>query len=49
MTLQLAVGFTLTIGTFWLIPVLESAFGWQWAFAFLAPWLTLGVLAMLCA
>ena len=47
LTLQLAVGFTLTIGTIWLIPVLESAFGWQWAFAFLAPGPALGVLAML--
>ena len=47
LTLQLAVGFTLTVATIWLIPVLESAFGWQWAFAFLAPGPALGVLAML--
>jgi MFS family permease len=47
LTLQLAVGFTLTVATIWLIPVLVSAFGWQWAFAFLAPGPALGVLAML--
>jgi MFS family permease len=47
LTLQLAVGFTLTVATIWLIPVLESTFGWQWAFAFLAPGPALGVLAML--
>jgi MFS family permease len=47
LTLQLAVGFTLTVATIWLIPVLEDAFGWRWAFAFLAPGPLLGSLAML--
>jgi MFS family permease len=47
LTLQLALGFTLTIATIWLIPVLEDAFGWRWAFAFLAPGPALGVVAML--
>lgn len=47
LTLQLAVGFTLTVATIWLIPPLVSAFGWGWAFAFLAPGPALGVLAML--
>jgi len=47
LTLQLALGFTLTIATIWLIPVLEDAFGWWWAFAFLAPGPALGVVAML--
>lgn len=46
-TLQLALGFALTIVTIWLIPVLEDTFGWRWAFAFLAPGPILGVLAML--
>jgi MFS family permease len=46
-TLQLALGFALTIVTIYLIPVLENAFGWRWAFAFLAPGPILGVLAML--
>jgi MFS family permease len=47
LTLQLAIGFTLTVATIWLIPVLERDVGWRWAFAFLAPGPILGVLAML--
>ena len=47
LTLQLAVGFALTVATIWLIPLLENAFGWKWAFAFLAPGPALGALAML--
>ena len=47
LTLQLAVGFTLTVATIWLIPVLEGGVGWRWAFALLAPGPVLGVLAML--
>ena len=47
LTLQLAGGFALTVVTIWLIPFLEDAFGWRWAFAFLAVGPALGVLAML--
>jgi len=47
LTLQNAVGFAVTIPTIWLIPFLEDAFGWRWAFAFLALGPALGVLAML--
>lgn len=47
LTIQLALGFTLTVATIWLIPVLEESVGWQWAFAFLAPGPALGALAML--
>ena len=47
LALQLAVGFTLTVATIWLIPVLESAVGWRWAFAFLAPGPALGAAAMI--
>jgi MFS family permease len=47
LTLQLALGFTLTVATIRLIPALEDAFSWQWAFAFLAPGPILGVVAML--
>jgi len=47
LTLQLAVGFALTVATIWLIPLLENAFGWRWAFVFLAPGPALGALAML--
>jgi len=47
LALQLAVGFTLTVATIWLIPVLEAAVGWRWAFAFLAPGPALGAVAMI--
>jgi hypothetical protein len=47
LTLQLALGFTLTVATIWLIPELEDGFGWRWAFAFLAPGPALGAVAML--
>jgi MFS family permease len=47
LTMQLAVGFTLTVATIWLVPVFEDAVGWRWAFAFLVPGPALGVLAML--
>jgi MFS family permease len=47
LTLQLAAGFTVTVVTIWLIPLLQQALGWRWAFAVLAPGPILGVLAML--
>ncbi len=47
LTMQLAVGFTLTVATIWLLPFFVDAVGWRWAFAFLAPGPALGVLAML--
>ncbi len=48
LTLQLALGFTLTIATIWLLPTLvASRLGWAWAFAVLAPGPALGVIAML--
>jgi MFS family permease len=47
LTLQQAAGFTITVTTIWLIPLLEISFGWQWAFAFLAPGPIVGILAML--
>ncbi|MDP9465666.1 MAG: MFS transporter [Actinomycetota bacterium] len=47
LTLQLAVGFTLTVVTIYLVPVLRDGVGWQWAFAFLAPGPFLGAVAML--
>ena len=46
LTLQLALGFTLSVATLWLIPILVEAVSWRWAFAFLAPGPALGVLAM---
>lgn len=47
LTLQLAIGFTLTVATIWLVPVLRESHGWAWAFAALAPGPALGVIAML--
>lgn len=46
-TLQLAVGFTISVAMIWLIPMLEEALGWRWTFAFLAPGPVLGIVAML--
>jgi predicted MFS family arabinose efflux permease len=47
LALQLALGFTLTVATIWLVPYLADLVGWRYAFAFLAPGPALGVLAML--
>ncbi len=47
LTMQLAIGFTLTIATIWLVPVLRESHGWSVAFAALAPGPALGILAML--
>jgi len=47
LTLQLAAGFTVTVATIWLIPLLQQALGWRWAFVILAPGPILGVVAML--
>jgi len=46
LTIQLAAGFTLTILTIFLIPVIRDAFDWGWAFLLLAPGPMLGALAM---
>jgi MFS family permease len=46
LTLQLALGFTLTVATIWLIPSFVEAVGWEWGFALLAPGPILGSLAM---
>lgn len=47
LTLQLALGFTLTVATIWLIPLLEQAVTWRFAFAVLAAGPALGIVAML--
>jgi len=46
LTAQLAIGFTLTVATIWLVPLVRDAGGWFWAFALLAPGPALGVVAM---
>ena len=47
LSLQLAIGFILTMVTIWLIPLVADIVGWQWVFVLLAPGPALGVLAML--
>lgn len=47
LTLQTAVGFLITIGSIQLIPVVENAVGWQWAFAPLAVGPVVGTVSML--
>ncbi len=46
LTLQLATGFTLTVFTIFLVPVVRDAYGWGWAFLMLAPGPILGAWAM---
>jgi MFS family permease len=47
LTVQLAVGFSLTVVTIWLVPLLRDVLTWRWAFAVLALGPALGVAAML--
>jgi len=47
LALQLAVGFTLSVATIWLVPYAVEAVGWRWAFAFLAVGPALGIVSML--
>jgi MFS family permease len=47
LTVQLAVGFTLTVITIWLVPVLRDGVGWRAALAMLAIGPMLGVASML--
>ncbi|MGH3777423.1 MAG: MFS transporter [Pseudonocardiaceae bacterium] len=46
LTLQMAFGFGLTSTTIWLVPAVEQAVGWRWAFGVLAPGPLLGIVAM---
>jgi MFS family permease len=46
LTLQMALGFLITGGAIWLVPVMVSAVGWQWAFAVLAVGPLGGIVAM---
>lgn len=45
-TLQLALGFTLTVITIWLVPVVRDASGWGASFAMLAAGPAVGIAAM---
>jgi MFS family permease len=46
LTLQTSLGFLLTLITIRLIPTVEQAVGWEWAFAFLAIGPVVGLVAM---
>ena len=46
LTLQLALGFAVTVVTIWVIPILQEIVGWEWAFAFLVPGPIVGILSM---
>ena len=45
-TLQLALGFTLTVVTIWLVPVVRDTANWGWAFLMLAAGPVVGIAAM---
>lgn len=48
LTLQLGIGFGLTVVAIWAMPHVAAAIGgWQWAFLFLVPGPVIGALAML--
>ena len=46
LTLQTSMGFLLTLISIRLVPALEAAIGWQWAFVFLAIGPIAGIIAM---
>jgi MFS family permease len=46
LTVQMALGFLLTGATIWLVPAVEQAAGWHWAFAVLAVGPFAGIVAM---
>ena len=46
-TLQLALGFTLTVLTIWLVPVVRDASNWGWSFLMLSAGPAIGIAAML--
>ena len=47
LTLQTSLGFLLTLGSIWLIPVLLEAIGWRWVFAVLALGPAFGIASMM--
>lgn len=46
LTLQLAIGFILTVPTLWLIPIVQARYGWGAAFSLLAIGPAVGTVAM---
>ena len=47
LTMQIAVGFTISAATIWLVPLVENALTWRWAFSVLALGPLVGIWAML--
>lgn len=47
LTLQLCIGFLLTVPTLWLVPLVRDAAGWGWAFVLLVPGPLIGIAAAL--
>jgi MFS family permease len=47
LTMQQAVGFTVTVVTIWLIPLIEDVVTWRWTFTILALGPLVGIAAML--
>lgn len=46
LTVQTALGFTITVATIWLIPIVEAAISWRWAFMILVIGPAIGIWAM---
>jgi hypothetical protein len=46
LTVQVSLGFLLTLVTIRLVPAVATALGWQWAFLLLVPGPVLGIAAM---
>ncbi|OCX66224.1 MFS transporter [Thioclava sp. SK-1] len=46
-TLQMGIGFALTVVAIWAVPLMAQAVGWQWGFLILVPGPVIGVIAML--
>jgi MFS family permease len=47
LTMQIAIGFTISAATIWIIPLVEEAVTWRWAFVVLALGPMVGIAAML--
>lgn len=47
LTMQMAIGFTISAATIWIIPLFEQVVGWRWAFSILALGPVVGIVAMI--
>ena len=46
LTMQMAIGFTISAATIWIVPLFEEVVGWRWAFSILAIGPVVGIAAM---